>query len=479
MSRLNGLFLQTSCVVVISSYAATVNAFDRYVPAGYPTIQAAVDAAADGDEVILVAGMFSGPGNRDIDLKGKALVIRGANVDDPTIVAATKINCQGTPSEPHRAVTLNCENTGATCGLAGLTIVGAYADDGAIICGPSSAPTIRRCVITGGTGSAIYCDWWSRPTIVSCRIEANAGGTHEGVAGQYGGAVQLVHDCTAAIRSCIIRGNTAQLGGGIYSYSSWLDITDTEITGNYASDQGGGVYWEDGSVKLTNCTLSGNQAQSGGGLCGASRVYADDSQVRNCIIWGNTAGSSPQIALSAADSWLDVDSLVVAYSLVEGGKTAISVPAAWTLDWQAGNLSPSANPLFVSPAVHAAGSPAVTQQTTDYRLLGTSPCIDAGDPTLNYTGRTDPANQPRILGPRADVGAYETTASAGPKPAKLPGDINADGKVDILDLHRLVSSWGKHKGQSGFDAASDLDGSGYVNIMDLMILVRNFNKSIT
>ena len=42
--------------------AATLN-----VPAQYPTIQAGVNAAVNGDTVLVADGTYSGPGNRDID----------------------------------------------------------------------------------------------------------------------------------------------------------------------------------------------------------------------------------------------------------------------------------------------------------------------------------------------------------------------------------------------------------------------------
>ena len=42
----------------------------------YPTIQAAIDAATAGDTILLADGVFKGPGNRNLDLKGKAITVR-------------------------------------------------------------------------------------------------------------------------------------------------------------------------------------------------------------------------------------------------------------------------------------------------------------------------------------------------------------------------------------------------------------------
>ena len=42
----------------------------------YPTIQAAIDAAQNGDEILLAAGVFKGLGNFDINFRGKAITVR-------------------------------------------------------------------------------------------------------------------------------------------------------------------------------------------------------------------------------------------------------------------------------------------------------------------------------------------------------------------------------------------------------------------
>ena len=77
-------------------------AVERHVPGMYPTIQAAIDACVDGDEVIIAPASYTGAGNRDIDFLGKAIVVRSTDPSDPNVIAATIINCGGTEADPHR-----------------------------------------------------------------------------------------------------------------------------------------------------------------------------------------------------------------------------------------------------------------------------------------------------------------------------------------------------------------------------------------
>lgn len=55
----------------------------------------------------------------------------------------------------------------------------------------------------------------------------------------------------------------------------------------------------------------------------------------------------------------------------------------------------------------------------------------------------------------------------------LPGDANADGRVDLLDLSILAS----HFGDPGSYTEGDFNGGGYVDLLDLSILASNFGFS--
>ena len=57
----------------------SVQAGTIHVPGDYPTIQAGIDAASDGDTVVVADGIYTGEGNANMDFGGKAITVRSEN----------------------------------------------------------------------------------------------------------------------------------------------------------------------------------------------------------------------------------------------------------------------------------------------------------------------------------------------------------------------------------------------------------------
>jgi len=182
------------------------------VPGDYTTIQAGINAAVDGDTVLIADGVYTGTGNKNLDFNGKAIWVMSENGADNCI-----IDCQNsgrgfyfhngeTSSSILIGLTIkngsmggfflyNCEPVISHCIIKDHNTTG-------IICSASD-PTIEYCVIsgnsTGSTGGGISCSF-SNPTISNCTFYGNNAHT--------GGAIALSNNSTPIINSCIISYNT-------------------------------------------------------------------------------------------------------------------------------------------------------------------------------------------------------------------------------------------------------------------------------
>ena len=118
-------YVRLLCIAIFLSFALSVSASAATLPfpGAYPTIQATVDAAANGDTVLVAAGTYSGPGNRDIDFHGKSLVVTSQAGPSSTI-----IDCGGYKSTDgsgnHRGFYLHSGEKNAT--IRGFTVKNGY-----------------------------------------------------------------------------------------------------------------------------------------------------------------------------------------------------------------------------------------------------------------------------------------------------------------------------------------------------------------
>lgn len=398
-----------------------------HVPTDAPTIQIAIVKAAPFDTIIVAPGTYF----EAISFGGKVITVQSTNPNDPRVVAATIINAGGLGN----VVTFSGGEDQVNTILDGFTITGGTIGINA----NSSRAVIRRCVIRDNSSYGIYqadgviedcqilnnnsvglndCDGTIRRcvirnnrdaglracdgTIFDSRIELTRSGS--GVAG---GSVDLVR--------CVIASNS---GGGV-SYDSGGgyhtgDIEQSMIVGNASW----GIYGQGGDSGLVrNTVIAGNRGSYGG-------FYYSRKHVLNCTVTGNAL-----YGFNAHDGTIRH---VILWDNTSGPLANSTTPL----------FSGTANPYFVQPGFWDQLNNAWVDG--DYHLTQNSPYINAGDPNYpNDPNRTtqDIDGNPRVVGPRVDIGAYEFQAACdGP-------DFDGDGIPDICDR--------------------DIDGDGIPNVIDV------------
>ena len=251
----------------------------------YPTIQAAIEAAEDGEVIELASGVFTGPGNRDLDNLGKAITIRSATGDPEQCW----IDCENSGS---RGIDFHSgEGRGSI--LEGVTIRrGAmfWASGAAVRC-ISASPTFIRCVFRENSalvgGAALSCAH-SSPLFIECEFERNLGNQGTAAVDLFECQSVVLIDCrfsenqadaggtvVGAIRSslemigCTCLGNgTNGMGGALWTVESSVVLERCVIVGSYAGYYGSCLSAWGGSVVIRHCTVSGSQSPAdGGALC--------------------------------------------------------------------------------------------------------------------------------------------------------------------------------------------------------------------
>jgi hypothetical protein len=319
-------------------------------PTAATNIQDAVDAAADGDQIIVTNGVYQ-TGGRVVhgSLTNRVAVIRAVILQSVNGPAATIIQGYQVSGTTFGDSAVRCVylTNGAT--LFGFTLTNGATRDtgdyeteqygGGCWCEPTGV-VVSNCIVTGNAGisaGGIY-----RGTLNNCVLAANT------AADAGGGAF------VSELNNCIVVSNSASsYGGGAEGV-----MRNCLIVGNSARYSAGA------SGSLFNCTLVGNTASFLGGA-------AYEAVLFNCIAYYNSAPTGPNTRYCSLEFCCTPDS---------GGP---------------GNITNA--PSFANPV------------GGDYHLNAASSCINAGSNAL-AAGSSDLDGNPRIVAGRVDMGAYEFTA---------------------------------------------------------------------
>ena len=425
----------------LSVYATTL-----HVPSQYSTIQAGINAAQDGDTVLVANGVYTGAGNKNLDYGGKAI----------TVTSVYGANCS----------TIDCENDGrgfhfhsgevSNSVLDGFKIINGNMESNsgsAIDCFWSSSPTIKNCIISSNYGRAISLGWNSDAIISDCLINGNGIGIYANssnaiisnctiinngtglhcdifsnsiidnciINGNSNSGIIISLDAYPTIRNCTISGNSANYGGGISCDNNWMGtclIENCTISDNSANYGGGIACFSWADLHLSNCVISNNSAENNGG--GFWVFSLSDCYMYNCVIYGNSAGVNGGGIFDYFASIGMINTIISENSASNsGGGIYIEDLDYFGIIYcdfhnnNGGNIAGNPLPGFGEiVATNANGDSCDTfmniflnplfQSTigdSAFRLTAESPCIDAGNPPTPWIP-LDPD------GTYSDIGAY-------------------------------------------------------------------------
>ncbi len=204
--------------------------------------------------------------------------------------------------------------------------------------------------------------------------------------------------------------NSARFKGGGLLNENTAVLRNVTIYDNTSVETGGGIA-NTGTLIVDNATITDNRSNSLGttGNLGGGLFAGGSETLRNSIVYGNFAGSSPGTAN-------DIEGAVesAAFTLVGAGTGGI-------VNGVGGNIV-GVNPLL-GETTDNGGS------TNTFALGAGSPAINAGSNALIPSGVVfDQRGYGRISGGTVDLGAFEKTLQAGPYVVDVATDV-ADGNT--------------------------------------------------
>jgi hypothetical protein len=276
-----------------SGAAADLRVIRVYVDGSgdYPTIERAIAAADSGDLVLVGPGRYTWTNQGTGDpLKGLINVPRdwdGFEVRSMAGAAATIVDAEG-QGGCWSVTGGSFSQNGEIYDYAGITIDG-FTLTGGVANGVEASPDeswggggiylhlsdtiIRNCIITGNEathGGGVWIGGQGDARLENCVVANNSG--------RLGGGVMLINsDPRITVTGCRITDNTAAYGAGMFAYHCTMTLEKTIIARNSTTGRGGGLFAQNMNPggEITACTIAGNRAMTlGSGLC-----IADNSRV--------------------------------------------------------------------------------------------------------------------------------------------------------------------------------------------------------
>jgi len=284
------LAVASSSIALFLAFAPNGWADEIHVPSDHPTIQAAIEAAQPGDEVIVAPGVF----HERINLLGKAITVR--SLAGP---ARTAIDGGGAD------VVVRCvSGESRNSVLQGFTLQGGISEAGGGLRIDNSSPAVLDCVFFGnestswGGGGALIRN--GEPLFRDCTFQGNTAAN--------GGAILTRGTGTLTIeRSAFIDNIASQTGGALSSQvATHITITDSLFIRNEAA-HGGALNVLEAEVRLERCDFTANRSLVEFGRAGAVELTLGSGRFIECRFMRSQAqfGAAAVITVPIDDVVID------------------------------------------------------------------------------------------------------------------------------------------------------------------------------
>ncbi len=354
--RLTGFSLLFCLLIVQSLFSNTIQ-----IPGDYTTIQAGINAAQNGDTVLVAENVYY----ENINFRGK------------NIIVASNFLIDGSVSHIWNTIIDGSQSTEVDSGSCVM-----------LLSGEDSTAVLQGFTLTRGTGTsydfgggALYREGGgvilsnSSATIKNNVIIENETALVPGVGGGGGGGISSIFGNPRILNNVVMLNTATYASGMVLNWSGGI-VRNNLFYLNYGAEQfgtGGVMVWESdpGTAFVENNTIVGNSSLS---TAGGLSVMNTSAVIRNNIIWGNRQQTGQQVTGHETSTF--------EYCSTE---EPFSGP---------GNITE--HPGFLP---------------NNFLLDSSSPCIDAGDPDPDHNDREDPLNPGFALFPsqgglRNDIGAY-------------------------------------------------------------------------